>query len=82
MYTFFGPAPVYDILLLFYYWLLLSASGAIIRPILIKTQHFKFLCQYWSHVHVVGPWHHGMARPQVADRGTASDMEGSCEQIE
>jgi len=28
---------------------------------------------------VVGPCHHGMARPQVADRGTASDMEGSCE---
>jgi hypothetical protein len=27
----------------------------------------------------VGPCHHGMARPQVADRGTASDMEGSCE---
>jgi hypothetical protein len=23
--------------------------------------------------------HHGMARPQVADGGTASDMEGSCE---
>ena len=23
--------------------------------------------------------HHGMARPQVADRGTASDKEGSCE---
>jgi hypothetical protein len=22
---------------------------------------------------------HGMARPQVADGGTASDMEGSCE---
>jgi len=31
---------------------------------------------------VVGPCHHGMARPQVADRGTASDMEDSCEQIE
>ena len=30
-------------------------------------------------VHVVGPCHHGMARPQVADRGTASDKEGSCE---
>jgi hypothetical protein len=30
----------------------------------------------------VGPCHHGMARPQVADGGTASDMEGSCEQIE
>ena len=28
---------------------------------------------------VVGPCHHGMARPQVADRGTASAMEGSCE---
>ena len=23
--------------------------------------------------------HHGMARPQVVDGGTASDMEGSCE---
>jgi len=31
---------------------------------------------------VVGPCHHGMARPQVADRGTASFMEGSCEYIE
>ena len=28
---------------------------------------------------LVGPCHHGMARPQVADRGTASDKEGSCE---
>ena len=27
----------------------------------------------------VGPCQHGMARPQVADRGTACDMEGSCE---
>ena len=27
----------------------------------------------------VGPYHHGMARPQVADGGTASDMEGSRE---
>ena len=27
----------------------------------------------------VGPCHHGMARPQVAVGGTASDMEGSCE---
>ena len=26
----------------------------------------------------MGPCHHGMARPQVADGGTASDMEGSC----
>jgi len=28
---------------------------------------------------LMGPCHHGMARPQVADRGTASDKEGSCE---
>ena len=27
----------------------------------------------------VGPCHHGMARPQVADGGMVSDMEGSCE---
>jgi len=27
----------------------------------------------------VCPCHHGMARPQVADRGTAPFMEGSCE---
>jgi hypothetical protein len=27
----------------------------------------------------VGPCHHGMARPQVANGGTASYMEGSCE---
>ena len=28
---------------------------------------------------LVGPCHHGNARHQVADRGTASDKEGSCE---
>jgi hypothetical protein len=27
----------------------------------------------------VGPCRHGMARPQVADGGTVSYMEGSCE---
>ena len=27
----------------------------------------------------VGPCHHVMAHPQVADGGTACDMEGSCE---
>ena len=31
---------------------------------------------------VVGPCHHSMARPQVAERGKASNMEGSCEKIE
>jgi len=27
----------------------------------------------------VGPCHHGMVRPRVADGGMASYMEGSCE---
>jgi len=30
----------------------------------------------------VDPYHHGMALTQVADRGTVSDMEGSCEYME
>jgi len=30
----------------------------------------------------VGACYHGMARPQVVDGGTASNMEGSCEYIE
>ena len=41
-------------------------------------------CHAGRHIRIdicvfVGPRHHGMARPQVADGGTASDMEGSCE---
>ena len=30
----------------------------------------------------MGPYYHGMARPQDADGGPASNMEGSCEYIE
>jgi hypothetical protein len=30
-------------------------------------------------VHVMWVRHHGMARPQAADGGTDSNMEGSCE---
>jgi hypothetical protein len=39
--------------------------------------HFYFLsiCVSMN----VGPCHHLMARPQVADGGTVSYMEGSCE---
>ena len=37
------------------------------------------LLLYSGYPVLVGPCHHGMARPQVADRGTASDKEGSCE---
>jgi len=39
----------------------------------------EILEKYGWQFHVVGPCHHDMARPQVADRGTASDKEGSCE---
>jgi len=35
-----------------------------------------------TYIHVVGPCHNGMAHSQVADRGTAFDMEGSWEYIE
>jgi hypothetical protein len=34
---------------------------------------------FFTGVENVGPCHHGMARPQVTDGGTASDMEGSYE---
>jgi len=37
--------------------------------------------EYYSAEHV-GPCHYGMARLQVADGGTPSNMEGSCECIE
>jgi len=50
-----------------------------IRNTIIKT---KNECSKVSFPCVVGRCHHGMARPQVADRGTAPDMEGSCEYIE
>ena len=55
----------------------------------LKIRNLKYMCIYiYMCVCVcvcvcvcgwVGPCHHGMARPQVADGGTASDMEGSCE---
>ena len=41
------------------------------------------ICQaFFVSLKFVCPCHHGMAHPQVADGGTASDMEGSCEYIE
>ena len=47
--------------------------------ILRSSQRKKFYILYGSRSVFVGPCHHGMARPQFADGGTASDMEGSCE---
>jgi len=41
--------------------------------------HFHFYFHITATSYVVGPCHHGMACPQVADRGTASDKKGSCE---
>ena len=46
-------------------------------PNRIDKVHFHM--KYISASVIVGPCHKGMARPQVADGGTASDMEGSCE---
>jgi len=40
---------------------------------------FKSLATVLPRAVLVGPCHHGMARPPVADRETASDKEGSCE---
>jgi hypothetical protein len=42
---------------------------------LSSQKHFVLLVYSMN----VSPCHHGMARPQVADGGTASYMEGSCE---
>jgi len=44
------------------------------NPLHIPTSHLLEI-----HPNKVGPCHHGMARPQAADRVTASDKEGSCE---
>jgi len=55
----------------------------------IHTKHINTLCGQnvellnvkpgWIRDKLVGPCHHGMARRQVADRGTASNMDGSCD---
>ena len=52
-----------------------SVSGAL--HVTVKVQRLSYVMPIFTVL--VGPCHHGMARPQVADRGTASDKEGSCE---
>jgi hypothetical protein len=52
-----------------------------------RIQPLRVYCQVLVSLTVVtppqvGPCHHSRARSQVADGGTASDMEGSCEYIE
>jgi hypothetical protein len=49
----------------------------------VLKSKMKYLCVKMLSVN--DKWffvHHGMARPQVADGGTASSMEGNCEYIE
>jgi hypothetical protein len=41
-----------------------------------KYTHIRFLNQLVDTSVKVGPCHHGMARPQVADGGTASSYGG------
>jgi hypothetical protein len=50
--------------------------GHRVVPVCVSVQIYKNINPYSV---LVGPCHHGIARPQVADRGTASDKEGSCE---
>jgi hypothetical protein len=52
------------------------------RYIDIRTDGVLYQFLYSLSMLLVGPCHHGMARPRVADGGTASNMEGSCEYIE
>ena len=50
-------------------------------PSVSPLQLYQIKFSYITHLYLpyVKFSHHGMTRPQVADRGTASDMEGSCE---
>jgi hypothetical protein len=56
--------------------MVLIAAGCIERN---EMERIEFVDTRGKLAVLVGPCHHGMARPQVADRGTASDKEGSCE---
>jgi hypothetical protein len=48
--------------------------------VIFTDTQFLLVCQ--THSMMSGSLYHGMACPQVADGGTASNMEGSCEYIE
>jgi len=64
----FGPIPL---------WL---ALVALYRPFVVTLFLLDLISSpHISGDHAVGPCHHSLARPQVLDRGTASDKEGSCE---
>jgi len=57
-----------------------NSQSAELRPRL----HTPFYCLFYLHFNIfsamyVVPCHHGMSRSRIADGGTASNMEGSCE---
>ena len=56
-----------------------SVGNEITYTVFCSGRIGRILCTLETWSLFVGPCHHGMARPQVADGGTASDMEGSCE---
>ena len=66
---------------LHYSMFLLSMEIRIPTCMTLVLRKFRLIFMLRCTVHpvLVGPCHHGMARPQVADRGTASDKEGSWE---
>ena len=69
---------LFILLIYFFYLFIYLVICLYICPL---SFHF-FIYIYIFYPVFVGPCHHGMARPQVADGGTASGMEGSCEQTE
>jgi hypothetical protein len=61
-----------------------SVYSAVLTEDLYNTDafHLNRVSVARSTMLLVGPCHHGMARPRVADGGTASNIEGSCKYIE
>ena len=61
-------------------WKLLAVSGQSFFSAAIHSRGLQLICGLFILASVfVGLCHHSMARSQVADGETASDMEGSCE---
>ena len=66
-------------ILVFLSWFFFSTHFLLSIVLAVKRVTLVEFCLLAFGLMSVGPCHHGMARPQVADGGTASIMEGSCE---